>query len=74
MSRWERAILSVLVVWLLLLPVAVQCNAAWVLRSKDGATVILWAMALVTLAMVLTEAQFLYVGRHGFCARCVNFS
>jgi hypothetical protein len=74
MSQWEKAVLSVFVVWLLLFPVAVQGYATWMLWSKDGATVALWGMALVTLATILTEAQFLYVIRHDFCARCVNFS
>jgi hypothetical protein len=74
MTQVEKILLSALAIYLEAMPVAFQVYGVWYLWFHRLGRPAILGMALIMLATVLTEWQFVYVIQHDFCARCVNFS
>ena len=57
-------------------PPLAEGYALWLMAADDTAFGMLALLGLVgvTLATILTGAQFFYILKARFCARCVNFS
>lgn len=73
---WEKATFVAFLSFLLIFPPLTEGYALWSMAT-DGASfgmLALLGMVGITLATILTGAQFFYILKTRFCARCVNFS
>jgi hypothetical protein len=76
MAAWKKATFAAFISVLLVFPSPAKGYALWTVAMEDGAsgTLALLGMVGITLATILTGAQFFYIVRTRFCARCVYFS
>ena len=76
LAAWEKATFAAFLSFLLVFPLLAEGYALWTMTSQDGVfgTLALLGMVGITLATILTGAQFFYILKTRFCARCVNFS
>jgi hypothetical protein len=76
LAAWEKATFLAFLSFLLVFPPIAEGYAIWTMAA-DGAAFGVYAllgMVGVTLATILTGAQFFYILKSRFCTRCVNFS
>ena len=76
LAAWEKTTFLAFLSFLLIFPPMVEGYAIWTLAVNSAVfgRLALLGMVGVTLATILTGAQFFYILKSRFCARCVNFS
>jgi len=76
LAAWEKATFLAFLSFLLVFPPLAEGYALWAMATDGTAFEILALLGMVgvTLATILTGAQFFYILKSRFFARCVNFS
>jgi len=76
LNRLEKATLLLFFGFLVLFPMVVEGYGVWVIAAASSTfgRYALLGMVGVTAATGMTAAQFVYILRHHYCSRCVNFS
>jgi hypothetical protein len=76
MNKWEKSLITILLLFVMAFPVAVEGYGIWFIAARyaDFGLYTLLGIIGITIASIMTTLLFYYVLTSHFCARCVNFS
>ena len=76
MNKLEKAILMLFFSFLFIFPLAAEAYGIWFIAVNYAQLGLyaLFGMIGITVATVLSGAQFYYILTNHFCSKCVNFS
>jgi hypothetical protein len=76
MNKWEKSLITLLLLFVMVFPVAVEGYGIWFVASRyaDFGLYALLGIIGITITSIMTTLLFYYVLTSHFCSRCVNFS